>query len=40
MKITVDTLVDEADGSISDGDISLRDAIAGARPPVKQSTSL
>ena len=26
--ITVDTLADEADGSISDGDISLRDAIA------------
>ena len=26
--IIVDTLVDEADGSITDGDISLRDAIA------------
>jgi hypothetical protein len=28
LSITVDTLVDEADGSIIDGDISLRDAIA------------
>ncbi|QEG36894.1 choice-of-anchor Q domain-containing protein [Bythopirellula goksoeyrii] len=28
LSITVDTLVDEADGSIVDGDISLRDAIA------------
>ena len=26
--ITVDTLVDESDGSIDDGDISLRDAVA------------
>jgi len=30
LSITVDTLVDEADGSIVDGDISLRDAIAAA----------
>lgn len=30
LAITVDTLVDEADGSIVDGDISLRDAIAVA----------
>ena len=30
--ITVDTLTDEADGSINDGDISLRDAIALASP--------
>ena len=30
LSITVDTLVDEADGSIEDGDISLRDAIAAA----------
>jgi hypothetical protein len=30
LAITVDTLVDEADGSIIDGDISLRDAIAAA----------
>ena len=30
LSITVDTLVDEADGSINDGDISLRDAIAVA----------
>ena len=30
LAITVDTLVDEADGSIGDGDISLRDAIAAA----------
>jgi len=30
LAITVDTLVDEADGSIVDGDISLRDAIAAA----------
>ncbi|MEZ6072016.1 MAG: hypothetical protein R3C10_17570 [Pirellulales bacterium] len=28
LTITVNTLVDEADGSITDGDISLRDAIA------------
>ena len=28
LAITVSTLVDEADGSIVDGDISLRDAIA------------
>ncbi|MEZ6068774.1 MAG: choice-of-anchor Q domain-containing protein [Pirellulales bacterium] len=28
LTITVDTLVDEADGSINDGDVSLRDAIA------------
>jgi hypothetical protein len=32
LSITVDTLVDEADGSIDDGDISLRDAIAAAAP--------
>ena len=30
LAITVDTLVDEADGSIVDGDISLRDALATA----------
>ena len=30
LTITVNTLVDEADGSIVDGDISLRDAIAAA----------
>ena len=30
LAITVDTLVDELDGSIADGDISLRDAIAAA----------
>jgi Planctomycete extracellular len=30
LSITVDTLVDEADGSIVDGDVSLRDAIAAA----------
>ena len=30
LSITVDTLVDEADGSIVDGDVSLRDAIANA----------
>ena len=30
LSITVNTLVDEADGSIVDGDISLRDAIAVA----------
>ncbi len=29
---TVDTLVDEADGFIDDGDVSLRDAIAAAAP--------
>jgi hypothetical protein len=28
LSITVDTLVDEADGSIDDGDVSLRDAVA------------
>ncbi|MEZ6071252.1 MAG: hypothetical protein R3C10_13505 [Pirellulales bacterium] len=28
LSITVNTLVDEADGNISDGDVSLRDAIA------------
>ncbi|MEZ6072233.1 MAG: hypothetical protein R3C10_18740 [Pirellulales bacterium] len=32
LAITVDTLIDEADGSITDGDISLRDAIALAPP--------
>jgi hypothetical protein len=32
LSITVDTLIDEADGSIVDGDISLRDAIAAAMP--------
>src|SRR5688572_15066489 len=30
LSFTVDTLLDEADGSIDDGDISLRDAIAAA----------
>ncbi len=30
LTVTVDTLIDEADGSIIDGDISLRDAIANA----------
>ncbi len=30
LTVTVDTLVDEADGSITDGDVSLRDAIANA----------
>src|SRR5262245_12116563 len=30
LSITVNTLIDEADGSIVDGDISLRDAIAAA----------
>ncbi len=30
LSITVDTLVDELDGSIEDGDVSLRDAIAAA----------
>ena len=30
LAITVDTLLDESDGSITDGDISLRDAIAAA----------
>jgi hypothetical protein len=30
LSVTVDTLVDEADGSILDGDVSLRDAIANA----------
>src|SRR5262245_63158601 len=30
LAITVDTLVDELDGSIVDGDISLRDAIAAS----------
>ncbi len=32
MQLTVDTLVDEADGRIDDGDVSLRDAIAAAAP--------
>ncbi len=32
LRLTVDTLVDEADGSIDDGDVSLRDAIAAAAP--------
>lgn len=32
LTITVDTLVDEMDGNINDGDISLRDAIAAAAP--------
>ncbi|MFV2066251.1 MAG: choice-of-anchor Q domain-containing protein [Pirellulales bacterium] len=32
LAITVDTLVDETDGSIVDGDISLRDALAVAEP--------
>jgi hypothetical protein len=32
LAITVNTLIDEADGSIVDGDISLRDAIAAAMP--------
>ena len=32
LAITVDTLVDEADGSIVDGDISLRDALAVVGP--------
>jgi hypothetical protein len=32
LSITVDTLIDELDGSIVDGDISLRDAIAAAPP--------
>jgi hypothetical protein len=32
LTLTVDTLVDEADGNIDDGDISLRDAIAVASP--------
>ena len=32
LSITVNTLVDELDGSIVDGDISLRDAIAAATP--------
>ena len=32
LSITVNTLIDEADGSIVDGDISLRDAIAAAAP--------
>ncbi len=30
--LTVDTLLDEADGLIDDGDVSLRDAIAAAAP--------
>jgi hypothetical protein len=30
LSITVNTLVDEQDGSIVDGDISLRDAIAAS----------
>lgn len=32
LAITVNTLVDEADGSITDGDVSLRDAVANAAP--------
>jgi len=32
LAITVDTLTDELDGSVSDGDVSLRDAIAAAIP--------
>jgi hypothetical protein len=32
LSITVDTLTDELDGSIVDGDVSLRDAIAAATP--------
>jgi hypothetical protein len=32
LAITVNSLTDEADGSITDGDISLRDAIAAATP--------
>jgi len=42
LAITVDTLVDEADGSITDGDISLRDAIAiaPAGDTIDFSTSL
>jgi len=35
LAITVDTLIDEADGSIVDGDISLRDALA--RAPVGET---
>jgi len=30
--LTVDTLIDEADGNIDDGDVSLRDALAAAAP--------
>jgi len=30
--LTVDTLIDEADGNIDDGDVSLRDALAAAVP--------
>jgi len=30
--LTVDTLIDEADGNIDDGDVSLRDAMAAAAP--------
>jgi hypothetical protein len=32
LRITVDTLLDEADGLIDDGDVSLRDAIAASAP--------
>ncbi len=32
LTITVNTLLDEAVGSIDDGDVSLRDAIAAALP--------
>ena len=32
LSITVNTLLDQADGSILDGSISLRDAIAAAQP--------
>ncbi|MFV2070061.1 MAG: choice-of-anchor Q domain-containing protein, partial [Pirellulales bacterium] len=32
LELTVDTLVDEADGSLDDGDVSLRDALAAAAP--------
>lgn len=32
LTLIVDTLVDEADGSVVDGDISLRDAMAVAAP--------
>ncbi len=30
--LTVNTLVDEQDGSVTDGDVSLRDAIKAAAP--------
>ncbi|MEB3358153.1 MAG: choice-of-anchor Q domain-containing protein [Synechococcales bacterium] len=32
LTLTVNTLVDEADGSVTDGDVSLRDAIAAIAP--------